>query len=123
MLTAAFVLLAAAVTLGAILAVLHLRAAGGGRGRARLAMLHGLVALAGLAGLLLALRGPPRGLATGEAAFGAIAAWLLAIAALLGIGIFAARRRMRGLVGTAIGIHATIAVSGFVVLGIYLLAG
>ncbi len=123
MLTAAFVILGLALSLGAVLAVLHLRAPGTGAVPMPLAALHGLFALAGFGCLLLALRGPPRGLETGTASFGAIAATLIALAALAGGGIFVALRFKPRLAGALIGVHATLAVSGVVILAAYLLAG
>ena len=123
MLTAALASLAVAVLLGSALAVMHLRTDGAGAPPWRLAALHGLVAVAGLGCLVLALGGPPRGLAQGTAAFGTIAAVLIAAAAVLGGGFLAARLRRRRLPGLLIGIHATLAVSGFVILTVYVLAG
>ena len=73
--------------------------------------------------LTLALRGPPRGLEQGTGAFGIIAAVLIALAALAGLALLAARLRKRRLSGTLIGIHATLAVGGFVILLAYVLAG
>lgn len=119
MLIAAFALLGLAVLLGATLAVLHLsgRAAGPPR---PLAALHGLVALGGFACLLLALRGPVRGAETGTASFGVIAAWLFTLAAAAGLSVLATYRRRPKLAGSLIGLHATLAVSGFVILAAYL---
>lgn len=117
MLVAAFALLGLAVLMGATLAILHLR---GGAGPPRpLAALHGLIALGGFACLLLALSGPPRGAETGTASFGVIAAWLFALAAVAGIGVLAIYRRRPKLAGSLIGLHATLAVSGFVILAAY----
>jgi hypothetical protein len=122
MLTAAFTILAFAVLLGSALAVLHMREDAAAP-RWPLGALHGLIAIAGLASLLLALRGPPRGLDQGTGSFGTIAATLLALAALAGIGLVAARLRRRRLPGILIGVHATLAVSGFVILAAYVFAG
>jgi len=123
MLIAAFVILGAAVFLGSVLAVLHLRREGAVAPPWTLAALHGLLAIAGLGGLALALRGPPRGLDQGMASFGMIAAALMASAAVLGAGFLATRLRKRRLAGMAVAVHATLAVSGFVILTVYLLAG
>lgn len=70
---------------------------------------------------MLALRGPARGVAEGTASFGAIAAILLALAVLIGVAILAAHLRGKRRAGTLIGIHATLAVGGFVILAAYLL--
>lgn len=120
MLTTAFLLLGFALLLGSVLAVLYLRA---GTAPVALAAVHGLIGVGGFFWLLLALRGPPRGLETGTSAFGAIAAALIAFAALAGGGILAAHRFKPRLAGTLIGLHATLAVSGVVILAAYLLAG
>ncbi len=88
MLTAAFIILAIAVALGAVLAVLHLRTNKTATPPLPppwpLGALHGILALAGLGCLALALRGPPRGVQQGTASFGLIAAVLFVLAALLG---------------------------------------
>ena len=88
-----------------------------------LAGLHGIFAIAGLGCLLLALRGPPRGLATGTASFGLMAAVLIALAALVGGALLATHLLKRRLPGIVIGIHATLAVSGLVILAAYLFVG
>ena len=123
MLIAAFVILGAAVFLGSMLAVLHLRTEGAVAPPWTLAALHGLLAIAGLGCLALALRGPPRGLDQGMASFGLIAAALMASAAVLGAGFLATRLHKRRLAGMAVAVHATLAVSGFVILTVYVLAG
>ena len=122
MLNAAFIVLGTAVLLGCVLAVLHLRT-GAAPPPWPFGALHGFVAVAGLAMLALALRGPPRGLEQGTGTFGIIAAVLIALAALAGTALLAARLRKRRLSGTLIGIHATLAVGGFVILLAYVLAG
>jgi hypothetical protein len=123
MLTAAYVVLGIAVLLGSGLAVLHLRTDGAAAPPWMLAALHGLVGVAGLGCLLLALQGPARGLDQGTAAFGTIAAALIAPAAVLGAGFLAARLRGRTPAGLQIGVHASLAVTGFVILTAYVLAG
>jgi hypothetical protein len=123
MLIAVFVILGAAVFLGSVLAVLHLRTEGAVAPPWTLAALHGFLAIAGLGGLALALRGPPRGLDQGTGSFGMIAVALMASAAVLGAGFLATRLRKRRLAGMAVAVHATLAVSGFVILAVYVLAG
>ncbi len=135
MLIAAFIILGLAVLLGAALAVLHLRMGRAGTPSRRppqpppqpppwpLATLHGLVAIGGVACLAVALRGPPRGLDQGTASFGIISAALFALAALLGARFLAARVFKKRIGGGLIGIHATLAVSGFVILAAYVFAG
>ena len=122
MLYTAFTVLGIAVLLGSVLAVLHLRE-GATPPPWPLGALHGLIALAGLGLLGIALRGPPRGLDQGTGSFGAIAAALIALAALVGLAQLAARLRKRRLSGMLIGIHATLAIGGFVILLAYVLVG
>jgi hypothetical protein len=52
-----------------------------------------------------------------------ISAGLIAFAALAGGGILVQRLRKRRLRGGLIGVHATLAVSGFVVLAAYIFVG
>ena len=85
--------------------------------------LHGLVGIAGFTALLLALRGPPRGEAMGVGQFGRISAALLAMALVVAIPIVVVRLRRRSIPGLVIGVHATIAVSGIVVLAAYTWVG
>ena len=122
MLIAAFVILGLVVLLGSALAPLHLREGAAAPPRP-LGALHGLLAIGGLGGLVLALGGPPRGLDQGTASFGAIATALLALATVIGAALFTARLRKRRLPATLIGIHATFAVGGFVILAVYVFAG
>lgn len=122
MLNAAFSCLAVAVVLGALLAVLHFAKAGTGLPPWPLAVLHALLALGGFGLLLIALQGPPRGAGQGMASFGLIAAALFVLAALVGGGLLAGRLRQRPPGTTLIGIHATIAVAGFVILMAYVMA-
>lgn len=119
-LIAAFAVLGIAVVLGAALFVRHLRNAPGGATAWRLAALHGLIGIAGLVCLLFALRHPPLRADQGAAGFGAISAVMIALAALFGAGIFVIRLTNKG-VGAMIGIHATIAIGGFVILAAYIL--
>jgi len=119
-LIASFVILGCAALLGSILAILHLRSA---RPVWAFGGLHGLLGLSGLGCLSATLGGPPRGLGFGTATFGMISAGLIALAALVGGGILMQRLRKRRLEGGLIGIHATLAVSGFVVLAAYLFVG
>lgn len=123
MLTTAFAILALAILLGSILAVLHLRESASSAPPLALGALHGLLALGGFLCLLAALGGPTRGMETGTASFGKIAATFLALALLAGMGIFALHLRRRRLSGTLIGIHASLAVCGFVILAAYIFAG
>jgi hypothetical protein len=124
MLVTAFTILGVVVLLGSVLAVLHLRMNGVGPPPPwPLAALHGLLAIGGLCCLALALRGPPRGLAQGTASFGTIAAVMFTLATLIGSGLLAARVIKRRIAGVLIGVHATFAVGGIVILAAYVFAG
>jgi hypothetical protein len=120
MLSAAFIIIAGAALLGTLLAVQHMRAAAAPW---QIAILHGLLGIGGLICLAWALRGPPRGLEQGTSSFGLISAMLIALAALIGGGIAVWRLRGRRLSGTLIGVHATLAIGGFVILAAYIFAG
>lgn len=120
MLNAAFALLAIAVLFGSLLALAYLRE-GAQPPPWPFGALHGLIALGGLALLMLTLRGPPRGVEQGTGSFGIIAAVLIATAALAGIAQLTLRLRGRRLPGALIGGHATLAVGGFIILLVYVL--
>jgi hypothetical protein len=122
MLIAAFVILGVAVLLGSVLAVLRLQTEGSTPPWS-LAALHGFLAVGGLNCLALALSGPPRGLDRGVASFGIIATSLIALAALIGVALLATRIFKTQISGMMIGIHATLAVGGFVILTAYVLLG
>jgi hypothetical protein len=113
MLTLAFGLICAAIVAGAVLAVGYLRAAAA---PPAVAIAHGALGAAGLAALLLALR---RGLpetAFGTEGFGAGAAALLAPALALGLVLGHAGLRRRRPAATLVVSHATLAITGFVLL-------
>jgi len=105
-------LVLAAGTIGGALAV-HWRPTAG--------VLHGLFGAAALVALIVTLGGPPRGVAMGVSSFGRIAAWLLGTALLVGLVIVAVRLRTRRVPAFVIGVHATIAISGIVMLAAYTL--
>jgi hypothetical protein len=122
MLLIAVAALGLTVLLGAALAIVGMRAPLAKPSRV-LTALHGACATIGIVALLLALRGPARGAATGTQSFGLVAAILLLLAALIGIvGIVLHARRAR-FPGGVVGAHASIAIAGYVVLAVYLLAG
>jgi len=94
-----------------VLALWHLRATDGTpRPPIAAGIAHGAVGVAGLAILLLALQGPPRGVAAGVGAFGAVSAVLFAGALLTG-GVLLLRRK-----GAVMAIHAGVAITGYVLL-------
>ncbi len=77
-----------------------------------------MLASIGIVLLALALRGARPGIVTGTAGFGVIAAALLAAAAVVGIVMLFLHYRRGRVPGMLIGIHATLAVAGFVVLAV-----
>jgi hypothetical protein len=122
MLLASFTLLLIAAALGSVLAALSLRP-GLPPPAPMYGVLHGCLGAGGFVALLIALRGPPRGVAMGVGSFGALAAVLLGVALLAGLIMLAIRARVRQVPGLIIGIHATIAISGIVILAAYTLLG
>ncbi|MEO9190029.1 MAG: hypothetical protein ABI224_08500 [Acetobacteraceae bacterium] len=108
--------ISATAVLGLALALLH------GLRRTRLPRLagplHGILGACGLVLLLIALRGPARGVAYGAGGFGTMAAILLGCAILAGLLVLRARLRTRDPM-VAIGIHATLAIFGLVLLAAY----
>jgi hypothetical protein len=72
---------------------------------------HALIGAAGLIALLFALQGPPRGVESGVGSFGIVSALLFAAALLSGIVLLLLRRK-----GLAIAIHASVAITGYVLL-------
>jgi hypothetical protein len=114
-------LLGVTVLLGAALVFMALRRPG--PPPRALAVLHGLSALLGYLLLLWALQGPARGTATGTQYFGVAAAVLLLLAALLGIASITLHLRRRRLPGLWLGLHASTAVAGYVILAVYVLVG
>lgn len=121
MLDLAFVLLLGAATLGSFLALGFLRVHDtvpaiirALRPHARkLGLFHGGLGAVGLLVLVLALRGAIHPV-VGAAGFGRIAAWLFGIGLLVGLLILATARRGRASILVAV--HATLAISGIVVL-------
>ena len=110
------------VLLGGALAVQVLRAPTRPPSRV-LASLHGIAALISYGMLVVALAGPARGVATGTQSFGLAAAVLLLIAALIGIASLWLHLKRKRMPGIAIGIHASVAIFGYAILAVYLLAG
>ena len=90
--------------------------------RARLAARHRRADRLWPAGQAL-IAGPPRGAATGTQSFGLIAAILLLVAALIGLLSLVLHYRRKRMLGIAVGVHASVAIFGYVILSVYLLAG
>lgn len=123
MLLLSFLLLLAAALVGTVLGVVHLAA-----GRAASVpwpawVAHALLGVAGFGVLLLALGGPPRGAAMGVSSFGRFAAVALVAALLVGGAILSGRLRRRPVSVLTLGLHATLAVGGVVVLAAYVSMG
>ncbi len=81
---------------------------------------HGLLGVAGFALLLGSLSGPPRGVEMGAAAFGKVAAGLIGMAVAAACLAVWARWRGSKAGPLALGLHATFAVGGLVLLAAYL---
>ncbi|MDR3528934.1 MAG: hypothetical protein P4L90_00040 [Rhodopila sp.] len=105
-------ILTIAVAAGAALALWHIRAAEGtARPPLAAGIVHGIIGGAGLAVLLVALRGPARGVEAGAGSFGTISAVLFASALLIGLVVLALRRNT-----VVMAIHAGIAIFGYALL-------
>lgn len=109
MVLGAFWVLTLAVAAGSVLALWHLR--GTSRPPIALGIAHAVVGAAGLGMLLLALRGPARGVAAGAGSFGTVAAVLFGGALLTGVALLLWHRK-----GAVMAIHAGIAIAGYVML-------
>ena len=83
-------------------------------------VVHGTLGVAGFVLLVAGLRGPARGVAEGAGSFGIVAAALVGSAVLLGLGVLIARLRHRAPSMLVVGVHATLAVGGLVMLAAYI---
>lgn len=101
-----------AVAAGTALGLWHLRASeGASRPPLAAGIAHGILGTIGLVILLIALRGPPRGVATGVASFGTIATVLFTASLITGLITLTLRRKP-----IVMAIHAGIAITGYVLL-------
>lgn len=128
MLDAAFIALLLAGAIGATLAALFLRqgeaesdAAPASMRAEATGILHGTLGAVGVLLLLVAMQDGAVHAAVGLAGFPAIASWLLGLALLAGLAVLGAsvadpEGRRRGRRGILIAIHASLAISGLVVL-------
>ena len=121
MLALATIVIGLALVIGAAAAITWLRREG--RPPGWLGGAHGVVAMAGLGLLVVALPGARRGAATGTQSFGIIAAVLLMTAALVGLAMLATHVLKHRVAGALVGIHATLAIAGFVILAVYAALG
>lgn len=117
MITAAVLILACALAAGGALAARAMREDPARSRRIPLAgAAHGLAGLIGLGLLVLALDGPPRGVATGTGNFGLAAASLIGVGALFGLLLPSlSRNGVRG-VTIVMAIHGGLAITGFTLL-------
>lgn len=115
MLDLAFLLLCAAVLVGLGLAVAYLRGPQAKPPPRALPFVHGTLGGASLAALIAALRQglPPTGM--GTSGFGMIGAGLLGLALAFGLALGLQGRYHRP-PGAVVGVHASLAIAGFVVL-------
>jgi hypothetical protein len=84
---------------------------------------HGGMGVAGFALLLAGQGGPPRGVAQGAQSFGMVSAVFIALTVAFGAWIFTARVRRRAPSMLAVGVHASLAVGGAIMLAAYVTAG
>lgn len=113
MLALASWVLGAAAAIGAGLALALLRGARAKPPPRAIASVHGILGGAGLVALVAALRDGLPKTGMGLSGFGAIGAGLLGIAFALGLALFAAGRHRRP-PGALVGVHASLAIAGFV---------
>ena len=83
---------------------------------------HGGAGLVGFGLVVAGLGGPARGVAQGAGSFGLVAAAFVGAALLLGLLVFTARLRRKAPSNLAVGVHASLAVGGVVMLAAYLSA-
>jgi hypothetical protein len=121
MLTLAALLLALAAALGIAAALLWLKR--DAAPPARLAAAHATAALAGVGLFVPALFGAAHGAASGTQSFGIVTAALLGAAVLAGLALLMLRLKRRRYPGALVGAHATLAISGFVILAVYAILG
>lgn len=114
-------LIGAAGTVGLGLAVWYLQSEGRHIPHWAFGLLHATLAIAGFALLLVVLSGPEKGALYGAPLMGRIAAGFLVLALLTGLLPVNARLRRRRLPlpSLVIGMHATMAISGIVILAAF----
>jgi hypothetical protein len=116
MLIAAISAMAIAIVLGLWLASLHLVREEPPKGIPITGVLHGSAGAASVVLLLLALRGPPRGVHTGAGGFGWTAFALMVLALAGGITILSFHLRRRGAPALLIAMHGMLGIAGGVLL-------
>jgi hypothetical protein len=109
------VLLSAAVTLGVVVALWHMRGSDStGRPPWLVGVVHGVLGVAGLGALVLVLQGPRRGDAMGVGSFGTTAAVLFTAAVAAGLAVPVMTRRWPHAGAVAIAVHAGLAITAYV---------
>jgi len=122
MMTAALILLLIAVLFGCWLAFLHFDGRPPEAVPWALALMHAGLALVGFLLLVVTFREPaPHAVSGGMAVFGRTAITLLTGAIAVGLGLLARFRLRKKGAEALVGIHATLAISGIVVLAVYVL--
>jgi hypothetical protein len=116
MLIAALAAMLAAICLGLWLSAMYLIREEPPKTIPVTGMLHGAAGLAAVALLLLALRGPPRGVHTGAGGFGWTAFGLMAAALAGGLTILTFHLRRKGAPTLLIAMHAMLGIAGGVML-------
>lgn len=120
MLSLALALFSVAVLLGIAISIWFL--AGKPVPSRAIAIVHGLLGVLGLSALILVLtHGIGMGDRYGTASFGPLAAILAAVAALVGVGMALLMRKTTRNAGVLISVHATLAISAYVLLLAYVL--
>ena len=116
MLIAALVAMLTAVCLGLWLSALYLIREEPPKKIPLAGMIHGTAGAAAVGLLLLALRGPPRGVHTGAGGFGWTAFALLAVTLAGGVTILTYHLRRKGAPTLLIAMHAMLGIAGGVML-------
>ena len=116
MLIAAVVAMVVTVALGLWLASLHLIPEKPPQRVPVVGIVHALAGATATGALLLALRGPPRGVQTGAGSFGWIAFGTMALALLGGLTVLGLHLRRRGAPSLVIAAHALLGITGGVVM-------
>jgi hypothetical protein len=120
MLSVSFYVLSGTVLLGVLLIGLHLRATEPAQLPPwQVGALHGVLGAMGVGVLLLALRGPTRGVETGSSSFGLQSAVLLVAGLIAGVAIPVLARRQARPSSLVLVTHGGLAITGFVLLWAY----
>ena len=122
MVTVALILLLIAVLFGCWLAFLHFDGRPPAGVPGVLALMHAGPAVVGFLLFAVSFRGhPSSAVSEGTAVFGTTALGLLAAAAAIGVALLVRFRIRKKGAEALVGIHATLAVSGIVILAVYVL--